>query len=174
MPQEAQFSPLFGIDISDYDDDGYNDVIGVGNYYPTEVISGWYDAGKGVILKSDRKGGFISVPYSESGFKVEKDARALVSVVLNDSTKLWAATVNSGKLKSYIQKKHTPILEFGPSEVRAKIHYDNGDVATKEYYFGSGYLSQTSNAIQVHKSMQKVVFYDKEGNRREVVFNPKE
>ena len=169
LPQKSQFSPLFGLGSGDFDYDGFDDIIGVGNYYPTEVISGWYDAGKGVILKGDNHGNFNSMPHTETGFKVEKDARALVSVPLNDSTMLWVASVNSNKVKRFKQKIKFPIIEFAPGEVNAQIHFKNGNVVKQEYYFGAGYLSQPSNIIQVHESMDKVIIYNRDGISREVV-----
>ncbi|PKA99690.1 VCBS repeat protein [Flavobacteriaceae bacterium MAR_2009_75] len=169
LPQETQFSPLFGLNKGDFNDDGFLDVIGVGNYYPTEVISGWYDAGKGVVLESNRQGGFASISHNTSGFKVEKDAKALVNLRKNDSTILWVASVNSGKLKRFNQHTTSSILEFMPRETKAKIFYRNGNVSVAENYWGAGYLSQSINAIPVHKSILKVVFYDPLGNNREVV-----
>ncbi len=171
LPQKAQFSPLFGLGSGDFDYDGFDDIIGVGNYYPTEVISGWYDAGKGVILKGDSHGSFSSRPHIETGFNVEKDARALVSMPLNDSTMLWVASVNSNKVKRFSQKLKSPLVELVPGEISAKIHFKNGNVEKQEYYFGAGYLSQPSNIIQVHESMNKIIIYNKEGISREVVLD---
>ncbi|MGS0523945.1 hypothetical protein ACU8V7_00850 [Zobellia nedashkovskayae] len=171
LPQKSQFSPLFGLGSGDFDYDGFDDIIGVGNYYPTEVISGWYDAGKGVILKGDNHGNFSSKPHTETGFKVEKDARALVSVPLNDSTMLWVASVNSNKVKRFKQKIKFPVVELVLGEVNAKIYFKNGNVEKQEYYFGAGYLSQPSNIIQVHESMDKIIIYNKEGISREVVLD---
>ncbi len=169
LAQKAQFSPMFGSGSGDFNYDGFDDVIGVGNYYPTEVISGWYDAGKGVILEGDNHGNFSSRSHTDTGFKVENDARALVSVPLNDSTLLWVASINSNKAKRFVQKLRFPSLELVPGEIKADIHYKNGDIAKQEYYFGAGYLSQPSNIIQVHESMDKIIIYNKEGISREVV-----
>ncbi|WP_194527622.1 VCBS repeat-containing protein [Zobellia roscoffensis] len=171
LAQRAQFSPLFGLATGDFNFDGFDDVIGVGNYYPTEVISGWYDAGKGVILKGNNQGDFTPVLHSQTGFKVEKDARALVNLPLNDSTMLWVASVNSNKTKRFSQKLESRVIELMPGEVNAKIYFKNGKMAKQEYYFGAGYLSQASNIIQVHDSMDKIIIYNKDGISREVVLS---
>ncbi|WP_394370251.1 VCBS repeat-containing protein [Zobellia russellii] len=171
LPQKAQLSPLFGLDTGDFNSDGSDDILGVGNFYPTEVISGWYDAGKGVVLSGDNQGNFTSVLHTKTGFKVENDARALVNVVLNDSTLLWLASVNSNKVKRFRQNLKLPIVQFEPGETNAEIYFKNGDVAKQEFYYGAGYLSQSSNSIQVHESMDKILIYDAEGISREVVLD---
>jgi len=46
----------------DVDEDGYTDLLMVGNSYATEIMVGQYDACKGVVLKGNGKGDFENMP----------------------------------------------------------------------------------------------------------------
>ena len=50
LPIEAQVSPIKDAMINDFNNDGYQDVILIGNHYGVEVETTRYDAGNGLIL----------------------------------------------------------------------------------------------------------------------------
>ena len=80
LPMEAQFAPLSGLLATDVNHDGLPDVVGVGNFYGTDVVTGRYDALHGVVLLNKGHGLFRTLPNTKSGFWVDGDARAIVSV----------------------------------------------------------------------------------------------
>jgi hypothetical protein len=68
LPAEAQFSPMFGIAIDDFDKDGNADIIMGGNFYQSKPEVGIYDASYGVFMKGNGKGDFKTVRQDRSGF----------------------------------------------------------------------------------------------------------
>lgn len=168
LPLEAQFAPLFGLQITDLNSDGYLDILGIGNYRPTEVISGWYDAGKGIVLQGFGNGKFKFLPIPKTGFVVDGDARALAQISMNNNESIWIATVNSDSTLVYKKSGPRPFggLKFRDNEVGAEVRYKNGKSRRLEKYEGNGYLSQSSNDIQLDSLMESVKFYNLNGITR--------
>ena len=52
---------MFGISVTDVNEDGNLDILTVGNSYSTEPLTGYYDAGIGTCLLGDGGGDFKSV-----------------------------------------------------------------------------------------------------------------
>ena len=77
LPTLAQASPIFGTVTGDFNADGNLDVLALENFYAPdrEVIR--YDAGFGLYLAGNGRGGFTVMPVSESGFITPHDGRAL-------------------------------------------------------------------------------------------------
>jgi hypothetical protein len=80
LPVEAQLSPVYGIEVADYNGDGYPDLLLGGNLYNVKPEVGRYDASYGVLLKGDGKGGYTSVPYRNTGFQLDGEVRDIVTV----------------------------------------------------------------------------------------------
>jgi enediyne biosynthesis protein E4 len=80
LPVEAQFSPVYAIEILDVDGDGNKDVLLGGNLYNTKPQVGRYDASYGALLKGDGKGNFEPVPSRVSGLRVDGEVRDIVRV----------------------------------------------------------------------------------------------
>ena len=80
LPPEAQYSVVQGLASGDYDGDGHLDLLLAGNFYPFRVQQGPFDAGHGLLLRGNGKGGFVPVPWTESGFYAAGDVRDLVSL----------------------------------------------------------------------------------------------
>lgn len=78
LPFWAQVSPISDMEIYDFNKDGFDDIILVGNYFPVEVERGKYTAQKGLILLGDGNGSFKEVLPRESGFWADGDTRSLV------------------------------------------------------------------------------------------------
>jgi hypothetical protein len=80
LPIEAQFSPVYGIELSDFNKDGNSDIFIGGNLYSAKPEVGRYDASYGLYLKGDGRGGFISVSSSESGIRIEEEVRDIITI----------------------------------------------------------------------------------------------
>jgi len=76
MPAEAQYSPAFGICVGDMDGDGNEDVFLSQNFFATCPDTDRNDAGRGLWLRGDGKGGLRPVPGQESGVRVYGEQRA--------------------------------------------------------------------------------------------------
>ena len=57
LPTEAQWAPSFAVSIADFDGDGAEDVFLGQNFFPSSVGFPRYDAGRGLLLRGDGKGG---------------------------------------------------------------------------------------------------------------------
>lgn len=80
LPWEVQLSPINRILVIDYNDDGNDDLLLIGNDYGNEVFVGRYDAFNGSLLKGNGKGDFEVVNSLQSGFLVSGDAKEMVSL----------------------------------------------------------------------------------------------
>jgi hypothetical protein len=113
LPVEAQISPIQDIQIHDFDKDGHLDILVAGNSYATEIHSGWYDAGIGLMLKGNGKGGFKPLHHTKSGFFVDKDVKSMASIKGpgNQPIVLVASHADSLKAFSWVETKTYHLLE---------------------------------------------------------------
>jgi len=143
LPTLAQASPVFGVQTGDFNGDGLPDALLVGNSYAPETYTGWYDAGRGCLLLGNGRGGFRAVMPAEAGLAVDGDAKALAA--LSTGSALWyLASNNNGPvqlLKPRVVQKPT---RAKPGETVRLIRHKNGQTQRVEFYYGSGYLSQSS------------------------------
>ena len=77
LPIEAQMFPVMDMEAHDLNHDGYEDLILVGGIYNTEVETPRFDAGTGLILVADKKGGYKPVPLMKSGFYFEGASKSV-------------------------------------------------------------------------------------------------
>ena len=98
LPQEVQVAPIQDILVNDFDGDGYVDALLSGNDFTGEKNNGWYDAFNGLMLRGNGKGGFESVPTSESGFFVPEDGREIVLFKDKDGRERIFTGQNSGEI----------------------------------------------------------------------------
>jgi hypothetical protein len=75
LPVEAQFSPMYGIMIDDFDKDGALDILAGGNFDYSKPEVGSYNASHGTFLRGDTKFNFKFVKPSVSGFRIEGQVR---------------------------------------------------------------------------------------------------
>lgn len=175
MPIEAQVSPVNGMVTDDVNDDGNLDVVTIGNDYGNEVFTGRYDASDGLVLLGNGKGAFTSVAPSKSGFHVSRDAKALAKAFDVNDNAIFIATQNRDSVKVFANKNKTSgkarTLKLLPLDSRAEFVYANGEKTKIEFYYGSGYLSQSTRKVTVPKDVLKIVVYTFNGASREIIMN---
>ncbi|MEM9141523.1 MAG: FG-GAP-like repeat-containing protein, partial [Bacteroidota bacterium] len=98
LPDLAQWSPLFDMEIGDVNEDAFPDVLGVGNFYGTEVLTGHYDAGLGVCLLGNGNGTFTPLDAVKSGFKVNDEAREILGLTTAKGEELWLIGLQNDSL----------------------------------------------------------------------------
>jgi hypothetical protein len=162
----VQVAPVNGMVVNDFNGDGNLDVLMVGNNFGNEVFAGRYDAFTGLVLLGDGKGGFRVVNSDESGFNVGGDAKGLARVV-RPSGDVYVATQNRDSVRVFTAplsggQKLTP----GPLEFAADLVFPDGRKQRVEFYYGSGYLSQSSRSVTVPTNLEKVILYDSKGQKR--------
>ncbi len=77
LPLEAQFAPVYGLLIKDFDEDGALDILMGGKFYRSKPEVGKYDGSYGLLLQGNGKGDFRALKSSESGFLVKGEIRDL-------------------------------------------------------------------------------------------------
>jgi hypothetical protein len=165
LPIQAQISPLLGMIAEDLNHDGNPDLVTVGNFYGTEVAIGRYDASVGAVFLGDGKGNFVPQTPDRSGFVVDGDAKALGRLEGAGGQSLFLASQNGDSLK--ILKDQTGLrctrLPTTADEVYAKIFLKDGRVRKTEFYFESGYLSQSSRTLVITPDIDKIELYKTSG-----------
>ncbi|MBD2703002.1 VCBS repeat-containing protein [Spirosoma sp. BT702] len=143
LPTMAQISPVFGVQPGDFNGDGLPDVLLVGNSYASETYSGWYDAGRGCLLLGDGRGSFRTVPPDVAGIHADGDAKALA--MLSTGTECWyVVSNNNGPIQLIKPTKPVKPQPAKPGETYRLIKHPDGRTERREFYYGSGYLSQSS------------------------------
>ncbi len=96
LPMEAQFAPVYAIEILDYNNDGNEDIILAGNKNAMCVRLGVMDANYGQLFEGDGKGNFKYVPQSVSGLRLIGDVRSLKILTIKGYQFLLAGINNIG------------------------------------------------------------------------------
>jgi hypothetical protein len=96
LPAQAQYSPVYSIQVFDANKDGKQDILLFGNNSHTKLRFGRFDANYGVVLKNLGDGNFEYISQSSSGFRVKGDVRS--SVRIEDYLILG---INGKSLKAY-------------------------------------------------------------------------
>ena len=100
LPQAAQLSSINGIITRDVNKDGFTDLVIAGNLYGSEAETPRNDAGIGLYLAGDGKGGFTPVPAKESGLFIEGDVKDILEVKTGrNSNPFIISAVNNGLLQ---------------------------------------------------------------------------
>ncbi|MEX2590181.1 MAG: FG-GAP-like repeat-containing protein [Chitinophagales bacterium] len=106
LPVWAQVAPIMDMLVLDFDKDGNQDIVVVGNFYHSEVERGQYTAQKGLILKGDGNGDFNELLPAETGLWADEDCRAIIDVDTDGEKPLIIVGRNNGKLSLYKLTRH--------------------------------------------------------------------
>ncbi len=102
LPIEAQYSPIYGLLVADFNGDGHMDILAGGNLYKTKPEVGRYDASYGVFLTGDGKGNFNFV--SDSGFSVDGEVRGILPLIVKGSEVIMVSRNNDSILSFKLKK----------------------------------------------------------------------
>jgi hypothetical protein len=158
LPGEAQFAPTFGVSVGDMDGDGHEDIFLSQNFFGVDEETTRYDAGRGLWLRGNGRGGFEGVPGQMSGVKVYGEGRGSAVCDYDEDGRLdLVVGQNGAETKLYHNARARPGLrvrlvgpEGNPTGVGAVVRLRFGKQwsAAREVHAGSGYWSQDS-AVQV-------------------------
>jgi len=95
LPVDAQLSCINKIMVDDYDKDGNLDALITGNMFNSEVETPRNDAGHGLFLKGNGKGGFSPISPVKSGFFTPGDVKNMEEIKVKDKNYFLITKNNS-------------------------------------------------------------------------------
>lgn len=173
LPRMVQVAPINGIVVADFTGDGHADVLMTGNDYGNEVFSGRHDACRGILLTGNGLGDFQYRAPGESGFPVEGDGKALARIRSVAGDRI-IATQNADSLRVFqLTSPRKDLKDFVPlpADSRAELLYTDGKKEKIEFYYGSGYLSQSTRSIGIPAGVKQITVIDHSGKSRVIDFS---
>ena len=152
LPDEAQWSPVFGIAIGDFDGDGREDAVLGQNFHglPWEVRR--CDAGRGLLLLGKGDGTFRSVRGGDSGVMVEGEHRGVAVCDFDHDGRPDVLFGRNGAAPVLLRNSNgKPGLRVrlvgpagNPAAIGAWLRLEAGGVRgpARELHAGAGYWSQ--------------------------------
>ncbi len=169
LPLQAQFSPIYGMQVQDFNTDGYMDVLVAGNQFAVEPFMGRYDAFVGLCLLGDGQGNFKTVPTNKSGLDISGDAKGMVSIQSATGGHNILVGQNSGKLQSYSYGGKLSQVNASTMDSHAIVHLKNGGTYKTEFHYGGSYLSHPSRSLAIDKTViDYIEIFDYQGNKRKI------
>ena len=158
LPLEAQIAPAFAPLIADFTGDGHEDVVLSQNFFPNEIQVPRYDAGRGLLLTGDGKGGLTPVPGQRSGIIVWGDQRGAAWSDFDADGRIdLAISQNGNATRLFRNLGAAPGLRVrlqgpgaNPDAIGAQVRLVYGERMgpVREIHAGSGYWSSNS-VVQV-------------------------
>jgi hypothetical protein len=159
LPMEAQLTPVFGINVGDYDGDAIEDLFLAQNFFGTASDLSREDSGCALWLHGNGDGTFRVVDSTVSGIKIDGEQRGSALADFNRDGRIdLAVGQNSGPTKLYLNqgaKRGLRVSLKGPAGnphaagAQLRVLSAGGErTPCRAVQAGSGYWSQDS-AVQV-------------------------
>ena len=168
LPAEAQVSPVFGLLANDYNQDSYPDLLIAGNSYDLNSQTGQHDAGIGLYLMGDGRGGLAPMVGRKSGFVVDGDAKGMAQLSKGDGSTLVLVTQNDDSLRVFSPTAKNRVVPLNDDDAFADLYYETGKTERREFYHGSGYLSQSSRVCLLPSGVVSIKVTTYTGKAREI------
>lgn len=168
LDNELQLSPIFGGIASDLDRDGVQELLLSGNFYSSNVIDGPYSGSTGVIvgwkdgMMWHRRGHQLSIP-------LRGDRKSMSVVQAATGNQLVVSSRNNGKVSVHKILSTNEYFRCEDNEFLVQIKLKNGRIITREIYYGSGYLSQSSRFIELPTDWASITLVSYAGHERTIV-----
>ncbi len=154
LSAEAQFAPAFAVCVGDADGDGNEDVFLSQNFFGVSADTSRSDAGRGLWLRGDGRGGLDPVRGEDCGVRVYGEQRGAALADFDADGRVdFAVTQSGAETKLYRNIGAKPGLRVrlegsahNPLGLGAVMRLHSGDKAgpAREVRGGSGYWSQDS------------------------------
>lgn len=152
LPGRAQESPVFGLVAVDVDGDGNEDLFLAQNFFAVRPYVPRYDAGLGLWLRGDGRGGFEVVEAAVSGIRIEGEARGAAAADFDlDGRVDLVVGQNGAATRLFRNAEAVPGLRVrlagppgNPAGVGARVRWKSSGAPAREVHAGGGYLSQDS------------------------------
>ena len=163
LPIEAQFSPVFGSVLEDFNNDNLLDIMLVGNSKDADRMAGYYDASYGNILLNNGDFSWSVLGASNTNFVADGDKRALVKLEVNNEP-VYLISENDGYLKAFKLTES----EGSSLKLTEKDWYYFIEGRKVELYHGSGFLSSSTSSQFLPKKIKQLEVFGFNGNSRSV------
>jgi hypothetical protein len=157
LPREAQFAPAFGVTTADLDGDGHEDVFLAQNLSAVQPETTPLDAGLGLWLRGDGRGGLEPLPARRTGIRMLGDQRgAAVADFDGDGRTDLVVTQNGAETRLFRNRHARPGLRVrlqgpptNPQGIGASMRLEFGERTgpAREIRAGAGYGSQDSAVV---------------------------
>jgi len=157
LPDIAQFAPAFGIVAADFDGDAHEDIFLSQNFFAVQPTISRNDAGVGLLLLGDGKGGLVPRLPSESGIAIFDEQRAAAAADFDHDGRMdLAVTQNAAPTRLFRNKSSLPGLRVrlrgppgNPQGIGASVRLRQADrrSGAREIQCGSGYWSQNAATL---------------------------
>lgn len=158
LPVEAQFSPVFGVAVADFDGDGHEDLFLAQNSMEEDSGETRQDAGLGLVLRGNGKGEFKAVNPKSSGIRMHAGQRAvavcdydqdgrpdLAVTQFHAETRLWKNRIAKPGLRLTLKG---PVQNSQAIGAQVALVDSNGSKGViREVKAGTGYRSQDSATL---------------------------
>ena len=151
LPSAAQLAPAFAAVVADFDGDGHEDLFLAQNFFPTEIGTMRFDAGAGLLLLGDGRGGFRAQSVLQSGIEVLGDQRGAAAADYDGDGRVDLAVSQNGAATTlWHNVRATPGLRvrldggpLNPLGIGAQLRIVAGAARgpVREVHAGSGYWS---------------------------------
>ena len=161
LPKEAQWAPVFGTTTFDLNQDGYEDLLIIGNDYGVEVNQGRLDALQGLVLINDQNKSFNPQTMEQSNFIVPKNGKSLVQIDIGKQP-YFVASQNNDSLKIF-----KPTFDLQPrmitwkrGETNCLIYSQYNTVQKRAKEERYSFQSQGTSSFWIPKQTRKIEFFD--------------
>ncbi len=166
LPAQAQWSPVYGIVVNDFNGDGNVDIALNGNEFSMTPVLGRYDALNGLVLQGDGKGNFSPLSILQSGLYIPGNGKSLAQINVNGKLVL-AAGQNSGALKFFQDKVAADsLIPLQQGDIFAMLHLKNGQKRKEEFRYGSSFLSQSGRFVQLNTAVKSIEITNNKNQKR--------
>ncbi|MFL5582600.1 MAG: VCBS repeat-containing protein [Gemmatimonadaceae bacterium] len=151
LPALAQLAPAFAAVVADYDGDGREDVFLAQNFSPTAIETPRFDAGAGLVLLGDGRGGFRPLGVRRAGIRVIGDGRGAAAADYDADGRVDLAVSQNGAATTLWHNRGARPglrvrLSAGPDNpwgIGARVQVVAGAARgpARELHAGSGYWS---------------------------------
>jgi hypothetical protein len=150
LPAVAQLAPAFAPVVGDFDGDGHEDIFLAQNFSPTAIETPRFDAGSGLVLLGDGKGGFRPLSVRQSGIHIYGDQRGAAAADYDGDGRIDLAVPQNGAATTlWHNRAAAPGLRVrvdggpdNPLGVGAQLRLvGSASGPTREIHAGAGYWS---------------------------------